>query len=221
MSNLKSISPTLATHRDRVSGLIIGFEGATYVTPALNRFMRDTDRYKDICGKDIGYVMPKTGWYAAGLPACIAAYEPHEEHQSKSACAAAWCMPIVWHDGRSGINFSYATGEKHTGQGLAKLLSSAAFMWLDEAPPLGIPNDAQINIQCDESNLGSIGVAQSMGFSRAPENDFCVQTLDRQFLAFSITSADFRQYASAICAQRIECEQSPTHAEQERPRAHA
>lgn len=217
---MNTFPETSILHRDLVSGLILVFEGNTFATPALSMFMRDTIRYKDIGGKDIGQVMEKTGWHGADAPVCISAYERDEDGLSKAPYAAAWCMPITWRDGRSGINLSYATDKKHAGHGLSKLLSSAAFLCFDEEHML--PDDVQVNIQTDTENQASIGIAKSMGFSRAPENDFSVPAIDQHFLAYSMSCGKFRRYAIDTCAQRIECHgQAQTAIERDQPRSMA
>jgi hypothetical protein len=190
---------------DRDTGLIIRFEGRSFTSKGLSILLEDDKRNRDICGPDIGYVMRKTGWFFTGKPVCICAYEGN----SIVPVSAAWVAPIRWEtatggegkDSLSGVNFSYATSQNFAGNGLTKILTSTAYLCALESQL--ICPDADLNIQCDRSNEASIGVAQSLGFTRNPDCDFNVRGLKLKYWAFNSKADRFKAYATEVLERRL------------------
>lgn len=159
--------------------------------------MHDKVRYKDICGPDIKVVLSKIKWRYALMPFMFCAFEKRLD----IPVAAAWSTSIRWPNGRCGVNLSYATSESHTGLGLAKLLTCASYLALEEE--VGLDTMGVVNIQCDSNNEAAIRVAQSMGLAAAPNNDFEVPELGLRYLGFVQDGAGFYRYAQDVCSQRL------------------
>lgn len=201
---------------DTASGALIHIEGRHFMSEELSRLTSEKDRFRDICGHGIDAVMNRTGWVFTARPLCISAYSSAD---SETPIAAGWCAPILWRDGRRGVNLSYATSSQHTGHRLAKLLTCTAFVLLAEEEPLGATDG--VNIQCDALNAPALQVARSMVFEHEPDNDFKVPRLGRQYLAFTRSAASFYQYARATVEHRIGELSAPTPIEMPRARQSA
>lgn len=185
--------------RDGQTGLSLGVEpNGSFGSPALVNLLRDTERNRDINGRDIGQVVDRTGWQFTGRPALACAYD-----ESGLVVAASWCTPIQrnGYGDRRGFNLSYATAPKWCGHGLGRLLSALAFDALKI--DLSRYDGWFMNIQCDSTNLASQRVALGLGFVPAPMDNFSVPGLGRSYLAFSSPVKLFNFVAQDLVRARV------------------
>lgn len=194
------MSYVLPHHRHLSSRLLIEVSPRRgFSSPQTSTMLADRLRNRDINGDGVGLVVSRTGWRYADVPFLATARAP----DVMQAIAAGWAAPIRWGKESSlGVNLSYATMEGFEGHGLARASVAAAFLRLCAEHPASFLGP--VNIQCDQDNVRSIALAQSLGLTRNRAADFIVPKLGRSYLGFACAAIQFEEAASSILATSCE-----------------
>ena len=177
-----------------------GSQSWDVVSPIL-RSDSSHDRFADIKGRDLQFVMPALGWK----------YSPSQndtgvlllDPSTHTPLAAALCLRI--RTGRTyGANITYLCPPEHEGKGLCKVAAAMAVSTFCETHlESGYKPHEEIkfvNIQYRASNAASAGLALRLGFTREPSLDLRVKRPQGDPLDFQTCRASLAD-AHRACLQ--------------------